>query len=138
MSIMCTLYYRQLQVDNQELSEKLDLLETAEAPSQALQREVVRLREDKRELQLRVRQLEAENQASMFEMSRRPKADPELPVGRPSDRLGYETSFQKSPQKRRQHSSRREEARSAAGTSKREAIEALSQMLLNRAAYSKR
>lgn len=136
---MCTLYYRQLQVDNQELLEKLDLLEAAEGPSHALQREVVRLREDKQELQLRVRQLEAENRASVLETTRRPKAETELPAVHSSElRQGYESSFQKSPQKRRQHSSRREEARSAAGTSKREAIEALSQMLLNRAAYPKR
>ena len=146
---MCTPYYRQLQVDNQELLEKLDLLESTQVEDTsrmvpALQRELVRLREDKHELQVRVSQLEAENRGFATVVRR---VGTELPpVMRP-----YESSYVvRSPQKPRTHSHRpggrdegrlstggRDDSRHSASGSKQEAIEALSQLLLNRAAYSR-
>ena len=152
MSTMCTLYYRQLQVDNQELTEKVEILESIQTEDSgpsvpSLQKDVFRLREDKRELEMRVRQLEAENRAFAYtgETRARKSEVTELPPVARGERV-YEPAFRmvaKSPAKGRQstHRSeprRREEPRQQQpGVSKREAIEALSQLLLNRAAYAK-
>jgi hypothetical protein len=117
-----------------------------------LQKEVLQLREDKHELETRVRQLEAENRglAGVFDTrSRRGRNDSTEfpPVSRAYEKpidTGLNVSI-RSPNKSRQQHSRKAEARSrtedsrtpAIGTSKREAIEALSQLLLSRAAYAK-
>jgi len=110
-------------VENQEIHEKAEILESVQLREESpLHQQVGTLREEQRALERRLQELERTMPRASFAPPRSLNAS----LNMKSPIRSLEASFASEPDRGR-----------SAGVSKQEAIQALSQLLLSRAAYAK-